>query len=236
MSDRNDKKYTKPDLRHEIKDDLMQSDKGGKSGQWSARKSQLLVQEYEKRGGGYKNNEKDQAAKSLEQWSDEDWQTQGGSSKARQDDKTKRYLPKAVWDKLSDSEKQEAEKSKQKASKAGQQHVDWPAAVQKAMDEFKREQNQSKGSDSSRSTGSSDEPTKHDLYEQAQELEISGRSSMSKDELKQAVQSAQADHPHAAHSDENTREELYEQAQKLDIPGRSKMNKDELKDAISSQD
>ncbi len=32
----------------------MQSDKGGKPGEWSARKSQLLVQEYEKQGGGNK--------------------------------------------------------------------------------------------------------------------------------------------------------------------------------------
>lgn len=226
MSDRYEEKYTKPDLRRDIKDDLMQSDKGGKPGQWSARKSQLLVQEYEKQGGGYKDDEKDQSAKSLEQWSEEDWQTQGGSSKARQDDKTKRYLPKAVWDKLSAAEKKEAEKSKQKASKSGQQHVEWPDAVQKAMDEFKQEQSSSGSSDSN------NEPTKEELYEQAQELDISGRSSMNKDQLQQAIQSAQADHDDL---DEKTREELYEQAQELEIEGRSKMNKDELKDAIASQ-
>lgn len=226
MSDRYDEKYTKPDLRREIKDDLMQSDKGGKPGQWSARKSQLLVQEYEKQGGGYKNDEKDQSAKSLEQWSEEDWQTQGGSSKARQDDKTKRYLPKAVWDKLSDSDKKEAEKSKQQASKNGQQYVEWPDAVQKAMDEFKQEQS------SSGSSNSDSEPTKEELYEQAQEMDISGRSSMNKDELKQAIQSAQADDNEL---DEKTREELYEQAQELGIEGRSNMNKDELKDAIAAQ-
>ena len=75
----------------------MESDKGGKPGQWSARKSQLLVQEYEKQGGGYKKDEKDDAAKSLEEWGEQDWQTQDGD-KARQDGKTKRYLPKAVWE------------------------------------------------------------------------------------------------------------------------------------------
>ena len=31
-------KYSDPKLRDEIKDELMQSDKGGKPGQWSARK------------------------------------------------------------------------------------------------------------------------------------------------------------------------------------------------------
>jgi hypothetical protein len=47
-------KYTKPELRERIKDRIMESSKAGKPGQWSARRSQLLVQEYEKAGGGYK--------------------------------------------------------------------------------------------------------------------------------------------------------------------------------------
>ena len=47
-------KYTKPELRERIKDRIMESSKGGKPGQWSARRSQLLAQEYEKAGGGYK--------------------------------------------------------------------------------------------------------------------------------------------------------------------------------------
>ena len=48
-----EQKYTDPDLREEIKDEIKQSDKGGRPGQWSARKSQLLAREYERRGGGY---------------------------------------------------------------------------------------------------------------------------------------------------------------------------------------
>ena len=40
--------YTKPELRERIKDRIMESSKGGKPGQWSARRSQLLAQEYEK--------------------------------------------------------------------------------------------------------------------------------------------------------------------------------------------
>ena len=53
-SDDYDEKYTDPDLRRKIKDELMQSDKGGKPGQWSARKSQMLAREYEAQGGSYK--------------------------------------------------------------------------------------------------------------------------------------------------------------------------------------
>jgi hypothetical protein len=67
-------KYTKPELRERIKDRIMESSKAGKPGQWSARKSQLLVQEYEKAGGGYKGG-KGEGQKSLEKWGKEKWQT-----------------------------------------------------------------------------------------------------------------------------------------------------------------
>ena len=60
-----EEKYTDPELREQIKEELKESDKGGKKGQWSARKSQLLAQEYEKRGGGY-IGEKDDSQKNLE--------------------------------------------------------------------------------------------------------------------------------------------------------------------------
>lgn len=66
--------YTKPELRERIKDRIMASDRGAKKNQWSARKSQLLAQEYEKAGGGY-SGEKNEKQKSLEKWSEEKWQT-----------------------------------------------------------------------------------------------------------------------------------------------------------------
>ena len=53
---KDEEKYTDSDLREKIKEEIKASDKGGKPGQWSARKSQLLTKEYEKRGGGYKGN------------------------------------------------------------------------------------------------------------------------------------------------------------------------------------
>lgn len=52
----------------------MASSKGGKPGQWSARRSQLLAQEYEKAGGGYKGG-KDEKQKNLEKWGKEKWST-----------------------------------------------------------------------------------------------------------------------------------------------------------------
>ena len=69
-----DNKYTKPELRERIKDRIMVGSRGAKAGQWSARKSQLLVQEYEKAGGGYKGG-KGEKQKSLEKWGEERWST-----------------------------------------------------------------------------------------------------------------------------------------------------------------
>ena len=47
--------YTKPELRERIKKKVMASGKGGDPGEWSARKAQLVAQEYKAAGGGYKD-------------------------------------------------------------------------------------------------------------------------------------------------------------------------------------
>jgi uncharacterized protein DUF5872 len=117
-----EEKYTHPGLREEIKGEIKASDKGGNKGQWSARKSQLLTQEYEKRGGGYKGD-KDESQKNLEKWTDQEWQTQEGDTKARSGDETARYLPKGVWEQMSDEEKRETEEKKREGSRQGKQHV-----------------------------------------------------------------------------------------------------------------
>lgn len=62
--------YTKPALREHLKEEIKAGDKGAKPGQWSARKSQLLNQEYEKAGGGYKHDGyKTKSQISLQNWS-----------------------------------------------------------------------------------------------------------------------------------------------------------------------
>ena len=66
--------YTKPGLRESIKDRIMAGSKGGKPGQWSARKAQLLAQEYKKKGGGYKG-ERTEGQKSLKRWGEQKWMT-----------------------------------------------------------------------------------------------------------------------------------------------------------------
>jgi hypothetical protein len=47
--------YTKPDLRKRLFNSIKAGTKGGKAGQWSARKAQLLAARYKKAGGGYRD-------------------------------------------------------------------------------------------------------------------------------------------------------------------------------------
>ena len=46
--------YTKPTMRKRLFSRIKAGSKGGKPGQWSARKAQLLAKEYKAKGGGYK--------------------------------------------------------------------------------------------------------------------------------------------------------------------------------------
>jgi hypothetical protein len=46
--------YTKPAMRKRLFQKIMRGGKGGKPGQWSARKAQMLAREYKAAGGGYK--------------------------------------------------------------------------------------------------------------------------------------------------------------------------------------
>jgi hypothetical protein len=48
------KRLTKPAMRKRLFEKIKAGSKGGKPGQWSARKAQLLASEYKKKGGGYK--------------------------------------------------------------------------------------------------------------------------------------------------------------------------------------
>jgi hypothetical protein len=47
--------YTKPSLRKRLFNKIKASGKGGKPGQWSARKAQMLAKQYKSAGGGYKD-------------------------------------------------------------------------------------------------------------------------------------------------------------------------------------
>ena len=46
--------YTKPTMRKRLFQRILASSKGGRAGQWSTRKAQMLAKMYKARGGGYK--------------------------------------------------------------------------------------------------------------------------------------------------------------------------------------
>ena len=46
--------YTKPGMRKSLFQRIKAGGKGGKPGQWSARKAQMLAKQYKARGGGYR--------------------------------------------------------------------------------------------------------------------------------------------------------------------------------------
>jgi hypothetical protein len=70
---------------------------------------------------------------------------------------------------------------------------------------------------------SDEEPTKEELLERAKELDLAGRSEMSKDDLKKAVDK----------EDSVTKAELLERAKRAGIAGRSEMSKEELRRALN---
>ena len=47
--------YTKPSLRKRLFNEIKAGSKGGKPGQWSARKAQMLARRYKAAGGGYRD-------------------------------------------------------------------------------------------------------------------------------------------------------------------------------------
>jgi hypothetical protein len=65
--------------------------------------------------------------------------------------------------------------------------------------------------------------TKDELLERAREVNVQGRSSMTKDELAEAVEAEES----------QTKDDLLERAQQAGIEGRSSMTKDELRTALN---
>ncbi len=165
--------YTKPDLRERLKEEIKASDKGGRKGQWSARKAQMLAQEYKNQGGDYVG-EKGPRSKHLDTWTKQHWQTKGGKGKADTGDGMKRYLPERAWELLSDEQKKETENKKRKggkqfvantrAARAARAYVDHGDATQLDEQQLKR-------------------LSKSEVMHLARQYDISGRSHMNKSEL-----------------------------------------------------
>jgi hypothetical protein len=113
------------------------SSKGGKPGQWSARKAQLATQKYKTSGGGY-TGPKTEAQKSLSKWTQEDWGTKSGKPSTQGAKATgERYLPKKARESLSASEYGATTKAKREGTAKGKQFVPQPKRIAKKTAKFR---------------------------------------------------------------------------------------------------
>ena len=129
--------YTKPQLRERIKSQVMASSKGGKPGQWSARKAQLVAQKYESAGGGY-SGEKSGAQKSLSKWTKEEWTNKSGKPSTQGSKATgERYLPKKAIQSMPSGVYAASTKAKREATKEGKQFSSQPESAKRIAKRFR---------------------------------------------------------------------------------------------------
>jgi len=129
--------YTKPELRERIKNRVMAGTKGGKAGQWSARKAQIVAQEYKKAGGGY-TGAKTSKQKSLSKWTKEEWGTKSGKPSTQGSKATgERYLPKKAREKLSAAEYAKTSAKKREDLSKGKQFSKQPKSIAKKTSRYR---------------------------------------------------------------------------------------------------
>lgn len=120
-------KKTKPKLWKRIVASVKAGSKGGRAGQWSARKAQIATARYKKAGGGYRG--KKSSSNKLSKWSKQKWGyvSKGDEKKPRA--KRGRYLPEKVRKNMSPAEKAATNRRKRVASKAGKQKAKYSKSV-----------------------------------------------------------------------------------------------------------
>jgi hypothetical protein len=161
-------KRTNPALWERVKDEITRGDKGGRKGQWSARKAQLAVHEYKARGGGYEGPKSPD--NSLRRWTAETWGTKSGK---RSRDTGERYLPRRARQALSTEEYARTTRKKRADTRRGRQFSRQPASVREKTARHR----------GGRASGR----TRAELYEAARKRGIAGRSTMTKAELERAL-------------------------------------------------
>ena len=121
--------YTKPELRQRILSAVKSGTDGGRSGQWSARKAQLVAQKYKAAGGGY-TGPKTSGQQSLSKWTSEKWTTKSGKPSTQGPKATgERYLPTKAIKSLTSKEYAKTTAAKRKGTKSGQQFVKQPTKI-----------------------------------------------------------------------------------------------------------
>ena len=148
---------------------MTEGDKGGKPGQWSARKAQLATAEYKKKGGGYAGKKSDD--NHLRQWTDEKWGTESGQ---RSNDTGERYLPEVARKSLTADEYERTTAKKRADTKKGKQFSGQPKDVAAKTAPHLH-------------GGDLAALTRAELLERARAKNVAGRSRMRKGELVAAL-------------------------------------------------
>ena len=160
-------KKTDPKLWDKVKSEVTKGDKGGKPGQWSARKAQLAVHDYKSEGGQYEGDK--QPDNHLSQWTHEEWGTRSGAESGKTGE---RYLPRQARDTLTDREYERTTAKKRADTARGRQFSAQPADVARKTSHAKR---------------SGDEATRGELLAEAARHGVKGRSKMKKADLQKAL-------------------------------------------------
>ena len=125
-------KKTKPALWKSVVSQVKSGSKGGNPGHWSARKAQLAVSIYKKKGGGYKGAKS--SSNKLAKWTKEKRTTSSG----KPSEGKRRYLPKKAWSALSSSEKRSTNAAKAAGNKKGKQFVAQPKSIANKVKRFRK--------------------------------------------------------------------------------------------------
>ena len=159
-----------PALWEKVKHAVTESDRGGKPGQWSARKAQLAVHDYKQAGGGYEGPKTED--NHLHQWTEEHWETKSGQPSGQTGE---RYLPEKAIEHLSDDEYAQTTAKKRADTKKGKQFSAQPKAIAEKT---------AKDRDGGAALSAL---TRKDLLDRAATAKIAGRTRMSKEELVAAL-------------------------------------------------
>jgi hypothetical protein len=158
---------TDPKLWEQVKAEITAGDQGGHAGEWSARKAQMAVREYKKRGGGYRGAK--DPHNHLVEWTEEHWGTKSGRPSGETGE---RYLPEAAREALTDEEYRRTTAAKRRDAKKGRQFSAQPEDVARKTAKYR---------------GGAGAPSKAELMERARKRGLPGRSRMNKDELQRAL-------------------------------------------------
>lgn len=128
---------THPELWARIVKQVKAGNKGGRPGQWSARKAQLAVHRYKKAGGGYTSPKS--RDNSLAKWTRQEWRTKSGKNSVMGKGATgERYLPAKAIQKLTKKEYSKTTAAKRRALKRGKQFAKQPRKIAKKTKRYRR--------------------------------------------------------------------------------------------------